>query len=269
MLASPPDAQGLRSLGGAFAARCRRPPRRCLEPALLWVVERTARLDRPGSPLRGHCGRGGRLRRAAAPGARAGCGGGALAPHRARHVDRDLGDLVDRARPLLGLPQPRPRLPRPDFRGRGRGVVRAAGGVHVGLRPRRGARAAARLGAADEGVPRGRFGVGAGRAIERAGRLLERARAALRDGVAARALAGGPARACPLATCVGGGLRLRARRRADLDLLARRRARRGCRGPPLDRAREPARGERCGAPAGRRRRSRGRGLGVLAARSRG
>ena len=145
------------------------------------------------------------------------------------------------------------------LRGRGCGSGRGREWAYVSP----GARAAARLGAARGRRSRGRF-VRARRATELADRVLERARAAVRDGGAARALAGGPARARALAASGGRGLLLRAGGRADSDVLARRCARRGCRGRAVARARDPAGRERCGAAARRRRRARGRGLGVLA-----
>ena len=266
MLASPLDAQGLGSLGGVCAARCRRPTRRGLGPLLLWIVERAAGLDRPGGSRRG----GGRwclgVPRPAASRSRAGGGGCAPAPDRVRHLERDLRPLVDRAGSLLGLPQPRARLPRPGPGRDGGGLVPPARGVRLGLRPGGGAGASARLGAARQGVSRNRVRVGEDRPAERARRLLERARVALRDGAAARALAVGTARARALAAGTRSRLRLRAGRRADADLLARRCARRRGRRRPLDRARAAARRERGGGAAGRRGRARRRGLGVLPAR---
>ena len=265
MLASAPNAQGLRSLGGAIAARCRRPPRGRRDTVLGGLVERPPRLDRARGAPRGGCARGRRLPRTAAPGARAGGGRGALAARRLRRLERGLGALVDRARPLVGLLQPRARVSGARGGGDRRGLVRAAGGARVGLRAGARARPAARLGLADEGGALDRIGHGSGRAAERAARVLERARAALRHGAAVGAVAGGQAGARALVAGARGPLRLRARGGTAADLLARRGARRRGRGRALARARPAAGGERGGAAARRRRRA-GRGrVGLLAA----
>ena len=134
----------------------------------------------------------------------------------------------------------------------------------VGVRAGRRARAAARLGAAREGDSGARL-VRARGAAELADRVLERARPAVRDGAAARPVAGGAAGAPALAARGRRGLRLRAGRRAAADLFARRRARGGGGRGAVARARLAAGGERGGAAARRRRRA----SGLRSGRSRG
>src|SRR5262249_3057280 len=157
---------------------------------------------------------------------------GAGLPRRVCRMERDLGAVVDPGRPLLGLPEPRPRL-----RGlrRRRALARAVA-PRMGLPARGSAGPAARVGAARDGDPGARL-VRPDRAAELPDRLLERARLAVRDGAPARALAGGQARAPALAADRRSRLRLCARRRPPADLLARRRARCGVRRDPLARAR--------------------------------
>src|SRR5919197_1370312 len=106
-----------------------------------------------------------------------------------RLLVRALDPVVDRARPLVGLPEPRSRLRRVRARrARGRGL-RPAGDPVVGLRAGGHRRAPPRVGAAREGRPVGRR-VRADRSARLACRLLERARAALRFRPSAVALAG-------------------------------------------------------------------------------
>ena len=259
MLASRADAQGAGSLGGSAAARCRRDPGGGLGALLGGVVGRAAGVDR----RRRAGGRdGGGRRRPGGPAAAlvlARGGGRARLLRGVRRLERGLGDLVDRGRPLMGVLQPRARLPRVR---RGRALARPVG-AGVGVRAGRCARAAARLGAAREGDSGARL-VRARGAAELADRVLERARPAVRDGAAARPVAGGAAGAPALAARGRRGLPLRAGRRAAADLFAGRRARGGGGRRVVARARLAAGRERGGAAARRRRRARGRGLGVLA-----
>src|SRR5580765_5734014 len=208
MLASCADAQGAGSLGGTAAARCRRDPRGGLGALLVRVVERAARVDRRRRAVRGDGGGGGRAGGTAAADLFARVSRGAWLLRGLRGLERRLGDLVDRGRPLLGVLQPRARLP---GAGGDRALARAVR-ARVGLRARRSAGAPAGLGAAREGDPGARL-LGAHRAAELADRLLERARPALRDGRAARALAGREAGARPLAARDRRRVPLRARRR--------------------------------------------------------
>src|SRR5215211_915555 len=222
MLASGGDAQGAGSLGGLAAARRRWGPGGGLGALLGRLVRRAVDLDR-------HCGthprgidRGRGAGRPAAAGALAGGARRARVPGRLRGLERGLGAVVDPARPLVGLPEPRARL----RRARGDRALARAVAARVGLRARRRACAAARVGAAREGDPGARL-VGADRTAELADRLLERARPAVRDGAAAGDLAGGATGAPALAARRRRRLHLRARRRAAADLLARGRARGG------------------------------------------
>ena len=261
MLASCADAQGAGSLGGSAAARCRRGPGGGLGALLVRVVGRTARRG-SASPRwrwrrrsssarwRGCRGRRSRARRVAALGFFAAfVAWNGISVLWSIEGDRSWA-YFNRGLVYLAL------------RG-GRALARAVG-AGVGLRAGRRAGAAARLGAAREGDPGARL-VRARGAAELADRLLERARPAVRDGGAARAVAGGAARAPALAARGRRRLHLRARRRAAADLFARRRAGGGRGGRAVARARLAAGRERGGAAARRRGRARGRGLGVLAA----
>ena len=103
--------------------------------------------------------------------------GGLLAARAARAARRlvgGVGRVVDRARPELGVREPRARLPRLRARRRVRG--RPAEGADVRLRgdPRRGVRLVARR----QGAALALRGLRARRPAPRADRLLERARAA-------------------------------------------------------------------------------------------
>ena len=262
MLASALDAQGPGSSGGGVAARRRWGLGRSLDTLLVRLLGRSVDMARGGWAVA--CGGGRRRgsRRLGSPVARARFAGRARIPGRVRVLERDLGAVVDRGRPLLVVHEPRVGVC--GLRGRRprSGAVRAA----VGLHPGRGARAAARVGAAREGDSRTGW-VRARGAAQLSDRVLERARPPVRDGAAACPVARGAALAPALAPRLRGGLRLRARRRAAADLLARRSAGgRGC-GGAVARPGVAAGGERGGDLARRRGGPGGCRVGVLATRA--
>ena len=112
--------------------------------------------------------------------------------------------------------------------------------------------------------------LGADRAAQLADRVLERARAPAGISAAPRALARRAARAPSLAAGRRRGVRLRARCRAAVDLLAWRRSRCADRGRSCGSWSAAPRVEGAAVSAARRRgRHRRCGLGVLAARARG
>ena len=140
--------------------------------------------------------RGGRLRRDRRGPRRPGSAGSALpdGAGRGRHARRlrllEWGDddLVGRARPVVGLAEPRGRLRRVRPARAGRGRDRALAGSARRRRTGRAALRGRRLGAAREGVPVAVPRRSPHRAVAQPDRLLERARAGVRPGAAARAL---------------------------------------------------------------------------------
>src|SRR5919204_925619 len=106
MLASPPDEDGPGAPRGAGRARGRRRSRRGLGSLLGWVVELAVAVARArcAGAFRGFWDSGcaGVVARARAGGLDRIRAAGLL-----RHLVRDLDSLVDRAGPLVGLPEPR------------------------------------------------------------------------------------------------------------------------------------------------------------------
>src|SRR5438034_6873911 len=111
MLASALDEVGLRAPCGADRPRGRRGFYRYLRALLGRVVERQADLDRArGVGARRACRVSG-LARLPAAGVVARGMGGAGAPGGVRRLVRAVGSVVDRARSVVGLPEPRARVP--------------------------------------------------------------------------------------------------------------------------------------------------------------